>query len=133
MNEQSFWATRRKILPRGDYCRIESPITPGYPDVEFCVGGIHGHLELKYRQVPPIRNSTPVFPDAKGLRKNQIAWITNRLWHGGRVFVFAGVGRTTLLIRMTPDLAQRFNTLGIDELLNLGQIRTRSIAEILLS
>lgn len=61
-------------------CRIESPVTPGYPDVEGCYqgGGHEGgsfHIELKAKKSRPKRATTPIRP---GIRPEQIIWFKHR-------------------------------------------------------
>jgi hypothetical protein len=131
MDEQGFWKKLCRKLPRGDYSRIESAVTPGFPDVSYCVDGVEGMLELKYRAEAPKRSTTPVFPDNKGLRPQQVAWMCKRLRHGGRVFLAAGLGKDVYLIRMTEGLAVTFNTLPLPELEDLNLLDHYSFIEAL--
>lgn len=129
MDEHSFWKKLQRHLPRGDYSRIESAVTPGFPDVSYCVDGVEGMLELKYRSEAPKRDSTSVFPDGKGLRPQQVAWMCKRLRHGGRVFMAAGVGKATYLIKMTEGLAVTFNSLTMIDLEELTLLDIYSLLD----
>ncbi|MBL4588289.1 hypothetical protein JKY79_03010 [Candidatus Babeliales bacterium] len=66
------------LKPFGHLSQIESHATSvGFPDTNFCFDGIEGNIELKY------------WSPKKGyvLRKNQIAWIRDRIKAKGRVFL----------------------------------------------
>ena len=66
------------LKPFGHLSQIESHATSvGFPDTNFCIGGVEGGIELKY------------WSAKKGyvLRKNQIAWMRDRLKAGGLVFL----------------------------------------------
>lgn len=75
----------------GHFVRIENVVGPGHPDVCYCLKGIEGHIELKFREDAPARTTTPVFKH-EGLRDDQIAWISWRIRHRGRVWIVAQVG-----------------------------------------
>lgn len=91
MSESRFWTKLRKALPRGDYVRIENVVSPGTPDVNFCVRSVEGFIELKYLPKFPARDTTPVL-GKRGLSIEQIRWIERRLAAGGRVAIAVGVG-----------------------------------------
>lgn len=58
---------------QGHFCSVESPrSSPGIPDIDYCSGGIEGHLELKVWG----RNSPT-------LRPTQIKWFEDRVKAGG--------------------------------------------------
>lgn len=74
MSEVALWNyVHNNIGHLGHFSRIESGDTAaGIPDVEYCIGGISGHLELK--------SSTK-------LRQSQFVWMRDRLRAGGIVNV----------------------------------------------
>jgi hypothetical protein len=127
MNEKTFWtAQRKRLIAHGHFSRIESAITPGFPDVDFCLHtGIEGSIELKYRQTAPSRVDTPCFPPPLGLRQQQIVWIHERCRANGRVFVLAGIGGEVFLIRMTVVTVHQFNAWTLTDL------RTRNLLDSL--
>lgn len=48
MRERYAWDTARAALaPFGQLIRIESPLTPGFPDVVYCLRRVPGLLETK--------------------------------------------------------------------------------------
>ena len=66
------------LKPFGHLSQIESHATSvGFPDTNFCINGVEGNAELKY------------WSAKKGyvLRRNQVAWMRDRLKQGGRVFL----------------------------------------------
>lgn len=94
-SEAALWKWLRARLPRsGHYSRIESETSPGFPDVNYCIGGIEGNIELKCSRCPKAK-----YPFKKGgLRKSQEHWIRQRIESGGRVFLLAQVGKERFLI-----------------------------------
>lgn len=58
--------------------RVESHSTSaGIPDVDYCINGVEGHLELKYSK----SNKPPE------IRNTQIKWHTKRRENGGRSYI----------------------------------------------
>lgn len=99
MSEATLWDNLRNNLGhRGHFVRLEFNPEAGIPDVEYCIKGIEGKLELKYRDEIPARENTPVFHDG-GLRDSQIVWLWRRVVkHGGRADILAQVQRKLFLI-----------------------------------
>ena len=133
MNESSYWkGIRRSLRGKGHFDRIENDVAAGRPDVNYCVQGFEGNIELKYRVKAPVRPSTMVFPKGKGLRPSQVVWIIERVHHGGVVFLLAGVGRRGFMIRMTAEVARGFNSLTIMQLESLNLLQGKPIDQIIL-
>lgn len=61
-----------------DYSRIESPSTPGIPDINYCIKGREFWIECKVKHKDQSRNQ---------LKPNQKAWHKRRTLAGGNVFV----------------------------------------------
>ena len=118
MSEQHLWnRLRNNLAYRGHFTRIESPISPGIPDVNYLfTNGAEGWIELKFKE-PPARKTTAIFK-YKGLRPEQIAEIGRRVKLNGRVWVLAGVGRTLYLVHGLH--APVFNGLDLQELIELS-------------
>ena len=90
MKESGLWATMKKGVSRfGDFQRIESVVGSGVPDVNYCVGGNEGWIELKHVKAWPKRSRTNVPIE---YRSEQPVWWYNRRKAGGRVWVFIQVG-----------------------------------------
>jgi hypothetical protein len=79
------WNTIRPHLACLDPQRVESPCSPGIPDVEF----IGGWMELKEIALP--RRKVPILKVPKYTQEQRV-WATRRTTHGGRVFFLLKVG-----------------------------------------
>jgi hypothetical protein len=92
MAEKDLWATMRdKVKFFGHFERIENMVGAGRPDVNFCVRGVEGNIELKQRNTWPARPNTVVEVDH--FTSKQRTWIRTRLSAGGRVYVLMEVMR----------------------------------------
>jgi hypothetical protein len=88
--EDDVWRDLRGGLPPGHYTRIESPISPGVPDVNFCVNGpVEGWVELKYTERLPLEH--PVLPTQK-------IWIRQHLERGGHVLIAVAIKRELFIV-----------------------------------
>jgi len=116
MIERTFWAKiRAKVGHLGHFSRVESLCTVGYPDVDYCVDGVSGKIELKYKREWPKKTDTPVFLKG-GLREAQVVWIENRVRAGGLVWILAGVDDSMILIHGRH--ASMFNKMNQVQLIN---------------
>ena len=115
MSENKFWnEMRREVGHLGHFSRVESHATSaGIPDVDFCVDGIEGHIELKYgndKNRPHIRLS-------------QLKWFKNRIKAGGRPIVFAKI-RLDMQVRYCfyegTKVPQLFNAKTNEEWIDLA-------------
>lgn len=82
MSEQILWKyVRKHIGSVGHFSRVESHATAaGFPDVDYCIEGQEGHLELKYSPSPTIPYKC---------RDTQLAWFRDRVTVGGNCYVLA--------------------------------------------
>lgn len=112
-SERALWQRLRQGVARfGDFQRIENAIGAGWPDVNFCVNGVEGHIELKHCPVVPPRSAP--FTRYRGLEEEQVDWIERRVRNGGRVFIMAQIADALYLIR--GNCASSFNQLRLDEI-----------------
>lgn len=94
MTESGLWGVMRDRLRGGGrrLTRIESTVGEGLPDVNYCINGEEGWVELKVVKLWPKRPLTP-------LRVPHYSPV-QRLWHreqklaGGRIFVLLRVDET---------------------------------------
>jgi hypothetical protein len=118
--EANLWKwLRGGKLPRGHFSRIESEPAPGFPDINYCINGCEGNIELKVSRHPKAK-----FPFKRwGLGPNQIRWMEDRLDVEGLVFIFAQVGDRVYILRPTGSQSEvlRLNSL------TLAQIQERAI------
>lgn len=107
MNEATFWKDRlrplllrecRALGLRHHFERVENAVGVGDPDVDYCIDGVAGKMELKYVPKHPARLATPVLGRGKGMRRSQIVWAAKRLHAGGRVFLAIGTPAATWVI-----------------------------------
>lgn len=113
MSEKRLWdRVREAVGDCGHFDRLENNPVPGMFDVNFCINGVEGHIELKFRADVPKREGTAVFKQ-KGLRDAQILWGTKRLEAGGRLFVLAQVGRMLYLCPGSYILLREFNEMPL--------------------
>jgi len=127
VNEAKFWSTRvRPLLERAFHNlqhhieRVENAVAAGTPDVDYCVNGHAGKLELKYASRHPVNlRTTAVLGRDCGLRKSQVVWIHRRLRAGGTVFVAVGTPRVTWFVRargLTPERLRGLALWSVEDL-----------------
>jgi hypothetical protein len=88
--ESSLWKLiKNKYSKFGHIIRVENPILPGTPDVNYCFDGLEGWIELKAIPHWPRRPKTLVRIDHYTLE--QRLWARERSWAGGRVFMLLRV------------------------------------------
>lgn len=114
MNETTFWSDRlRPMLVKQSqalrlkhhFQRVENYAGDGTPDVDYCIAGVAGKLELKYAD-GGVRESTPVLGRGHGLRRSQIIFASRRTWAGGVVWCVVGSSERTWVIDLrgrTPE------------------------------
>jgi hypothetical protein len=88
VSEANFWQLIRKNVP-GHLVRIENHAGTGQPDVNYCIAGVEGWIELKYLEAFPKRQDTMV--RIPHFEPEQRIWLTQRKNAGGRVFLFVRV------------------------------------------
>lgn len=97
-HESGFWAEIKRALgsrPLHDLVRVENGTCgPGTPDLNYCIDGIEGWIELKKVELPK-RDSTVVKVDH--FVGEQRAWLMRRATAGGRVWVLLRAGDETFL------------------------------------
>lgn len=82
MSESKFCDEFLSVAPKGHYSQIESHATSiGFPDIDYCVDGVNGHIELKFGDAT--KNKKP------HMRPSQIMWFRNRIQAGGHPLIFA--------------------------------------------
>jgi hypothetical protein len=94
MAEKDLWATMRDCVKRaGHFERLENMVGVGRPDVNYCVRGVEGNIELKWAERWPARANVPLaLPHYTPRQRN---WHRVRLSAGGRVYVLLEVQRPT--------------------------------------
>lgn len=100
MTEKSFWSTWIKPvldderLP-GIANKVQDAFNSGLPDVDYCIDGYAGKLELKYEKQWPVRETTGV-PIAVSV--NQRRQLRRWVEAGGDAYVLLGVADAWFLL-----------------------------------
>lgn len=116
MNEASFWRWLRKRLPPGEFDRIESPISPGFPDVHFIITSRRrGVIELKATRQ---KSGYPFKADRCGMRPAQILWWSRYVRRGGLGYIGAAIGSDVAFWPGT--IATTINDLSVDQMRELA-------------
>ncbi len=91
MSEAAMWDAIRPMLKKLDPVRVENPIVPGTPDVNYTGGWI----ELKWcERWPPMGGPLRV----DHFTQQQKVWLTKRRHAGGRAFLLLKVGENEWLL-----------------------------------
>ena len=82
MSEGKLWKDMHKNIDHlGHFSRVESHETSsGIPDVDFCIKGVEGHVELKFGN-----NRAP------RIRSTQTRWFRHRVKEGGHPWMFTHI------------------------------------------
>ena len=114
MSEHNLWVRiRSNIGHRGHFVRMEFNPEAGIPDVDYCIKGTEGKIELKYAAAAPVRLNTAVFTNG-GLRDAQVAWIYTRVRYGGRVWILPQIGE--LLYLVPGKYCRQFNNMTLHQI-----------------
>lgn len=128
MNEAAFWTnglrpllvrTCRAMGVHSHFERVENMVSVGTPDVDYCINGRAGKIELKYAPRDPVRSSTPVLGPGNGMRRSQIVWAVRRMHSGGRIFLCVGSPSASWVLRLwdrDPEAMRAIEMMGRDEL-----------------
>lgn len=112
MNESAFW---RSILEKflkalkgfkKDFKRIENNVSSGTPDVNYCIEGKEGWIELKHAKEWPKRGG-PL--KLRHFSPEQRLWIKTRQKAGGNVYVLLKVERDYFLFWDIDGIGQTLN------------------------
>ena len=125
MSESTMWGyLKRTFGPYGDFMRVEDGINMGVPDVNYCICGVEGWIELKEIHDWPIRQKTPV---KFRWTKEQRLWARRRIYADGNVWLLLHVLREKryLLFPCWRDLSKlglELNKVEVEKLAMLGGI-----------
>ena len=99
--------------------RIENGMGAGMPDVNYCLNGAEGWIELKCPKIPK-RSSTALFGAGNHpVGIDQSNWFLSQNNAGGLAFLLIGPVETTDLILVSAELASNcelVNSMTLDEL-----------------
>jgi hypothetical protein len=97
--ESDLWTHFKAIVegadPAAHLVRVENTLSPGYPDVDYCIAGREGHVELKVLRTWPKRAATVV--RVPHYTRAQRDWLVDRHKAGGHVHILIRVADEYLL------------------------------------
>jgi hypothetical protein len=106
MDEVGFWAERirpnltkncQAMSLRFHFERIENVVADGTPDVNYCIDGVEGGIELKFSDTSP-GDTAQVLGIQHGMRRSQIIYASRRVWSGGLCWCLIGNRAATWLV-----------------------------------
>lgn len=101
MSEKALWTKFRQHLTAhkvpGRWQRVENGVAAGMPDVNYCVEGREGWIELKHGAIPA-REDTVVFKSQRGLDQEQVNWHFDQHRNGGVSWVLIQLNRRFFLV-----------------------------------
>lgn len=133
MNEAEFWSTSlrgrlvkacQELSLRHHFERVENGVADGTPDVDYCIKGKAGKIELKYTDSHPVRTTSQVLQKGKGLRRSQIIFASKRVWAGGSMFCIIGTPQQIWCVDLRPldpPAMDALATASVDELSKLAR------------
>lgn len=101
--------------------RIESPCSPGFPDVHYHLHSVSGTIELKF-----LRKKNLPFGD-DGLNREQRAWHREAVRHKCKALILADVNDVLYLI--PGQWAQQFNDATSLEFMSAWIARKRRLSD----
>lgn len=120
MSEQTVWQRFSRIfaIRNAHVVRVENPADPGTPDVNWCMDGIEGWVELKQAKNWPKKKDTDL--NIKHFSTKQKVWLTKRSFSGGRIHLLLKVSTDWLLFKGI-DAAKHLNSSTKEELFEIAQ------------
>lgn len=116
MSEKTDWCMLRDKMrfPRDRWDRMENGVGVGMPDINYCIMGREGWIEMK-SPVEPTRPHTPLFGSNHRLSQDQKNWMKRQASAGGRAYILIGTNKRFLLIHAKH--ADGVNTMTVEELM----------------
>lgn len=107
----------RVARPTDRFDRIENGIGVGMPDVNYCILGCEGWIEIKAPH-EPARPSTALLKSNHPLGVDQVTWFRRQHMARGLAWLFVASGQRLLLIKgsSVSALGARINSLSATEL-----------------
>lgn len=118
MGETTDWKNLRNNLkkPKDRIERIESTVT-GMFDINYCIGGVEGWIELK-SPLEPARDTTKLMASKHNVSIDQANWAMTQLAAGGRAYFMISTNKRWILIHGMH--ADNINKMTVSELLEIA-------------
>lgn len=110
--EKLFWSRLQRYLKankKGFWVRIESPVSPGVPDLMICYNGKIILVELKWSESKKLSSRALTYK----LSKEQIVWFTKS--EKEKISSFVLLGSEFGAILLSPSVAINLNQMSLDE------------------
>lgn len=114
----AFGRLKERILrPTDRFERVENGLIVGMPDVNYCIVGQEGWMEIKCPQ-EPARPSTALFGSNHEVSIDQINWMHSQHLAGGVSWLFIGTSSRLMLINggRVASLGREINKLTVAQL-----------------
>ena len=124
MSEKTAYQLMRKKLlqPKDRMDRIEAGSIAGIPDVNYCIEGKEGWIELKAPKIP-IMQDTMLFKSQHNLSQMQKNWFYRQVRAGGKCWVLIAGDTHWMLI--SGKYADEINELTAGELWGIASWKAR--------
>ena len=103
--------------------RIENVVGVGTPDINFCIEGAEGWIEMKSPKTPK-RKGTPLFGSNHKLSQDQKNWFKKQANADGNGFIL--ICSKTRWILIDGCHADKVNDLTVQELLDISSWRAQT-------
>lgn len=116
--EKLFWGRLQRYLKtnkKGFWVRIESPVSPGVPDVMICYDGKIILLELKWSESKKLSSRALTYK----LSPEQIVWLTKS--ESEKIPSYVLLGSTFGAILLPSHIAKDLNQMTLDEAKKVAQ------------
>ena len=100
MSEKTDYKLLKKHLPQGHdrLERIENVVGVGTPDINYCIEGVEGWIEMKSPKEPK-KSSSKLFGDNHKLNQAQKNWFLRQRNAGGKAFILICTDKRWMLIK----------------------------------
>lgn len=99
MSEKTDWKLLRDKMkfPRDRWDRMENGVGVGMPDINYCIRGTEGWIEIK-SPAEPKREETALFGSNHNLSQDQKNWFKRQTMAGGRCYILIGTDKRWMLV-----------------------------------
>jgi len=124
MKEKQVWKILKRYFAKHSARanRIENLIGSGFPDVNFCLGGFEGWIEIKAPKAPK-KAKTKLFGSNHKLSQEQKNWFLEQIKAGGKCYIFIAIvdqKKHKAFLLVHGKHADIINDLNCDQLFELA-------------
>lgn len=125
MSEKREYHLFKKNMPQGHdrLDRIENIVGIGTPDVNYCIDGVEGWIEMKAPKEPMRSTSKLLTKHAHPLSQDQKNWFLKQRNAGGRAYILIATNKRWMLIE--GKHADNINDMTIEQLWHIAMWATQ--------